>query len=679
MSPEQPPMAQPKLSISISDPVIARKLVDEGMEQLRGPKSASECLGLPGDYPTGLNRSRSLSNRSDLSSRIDDYGRRFREDSTSGPLEKGLQQLSLLGVGTEGSLGGPETYRPDEVQIQSLADDLTAAAVKHYRDRTKDWIPLGELRRLCSRPVVYEELKGRVDQSHLQKYTDYVCGQTDDDFNAERSSHILFAILVLTGRLDLLGGFYEAKVCDRDFPFIRGDDGVLRPLKRASRGKETRHFPSTEKSFISQFYREQWHINVPIISMTRDKQPAEYELHAETIMPWTSRHHINEKSGHADVYKVEIHPDHHRFIGHKVFALKVLHSSDQDEFERELYALRKTPPGDHVIELFATFQCGSELSFLFPWAEGGSLGDLMKKHPSELFASPTNASPLLIRWIAKQCAGIAEGLRGIHNVKPAVRRKGDKPNQDWKDNYGIHRDIKPANILRFTEKKLDGDLGKLKLADFGLTKFHTLASRSLQPGKGKMSPSYAAPEQMKEGPGVSRKADIWALGCVFLMLLTWAIRGPGALRRFQCVRMNEGDMGHASRFWNTDSFFINVTQQFGHSVSSGFFLKRAVALRVKYNKRAISRIDGEANYLTEFLDFILHHMLVIDKTQRAGSDEVCEFLHNKMQKYNKDGYNVTLPSLDRPGNVDEPECACDHEENEYHCQYQNGSTPLVDG
>lgn len=70
-------------------------------------------------------------------------------------------------------------------------------------------------------------------------------------------------------------------------------------------------------------------------------------------------------------------------------------------------------------------------------------------------------------------------------------------------------------------------------------------------------------------------------------------------------------------------------------------------------------------------------MLVIDKTQRAGSDEVCEFLHNKMQKYNKDGYNVTLPSLDRPKNVDEPECACNHEDNEYHCQYQNGSTPLV--
>lgn len=248
-------------------------------------------------------------------------------------------------------------------------------------------------------------------------------------------------------------------------------------------------------------------------------------------------------------------------------------------FRREIYALRKIIPGPHVIPLFAAFERDKNLSFLFPWAEGGNLAELMSRHPSKLFASTSNDSAprnstALIRWIAKECAGIAHGLHGIHIVMPKVPGKADMPNnEDWERNFGIHRDIKPENILRFTDKEVDRDLGMLKLADFGLTKFHTKGSRSLQLGNEGYLQTYCAPEQTRSRPTVSRKADVWALGCVFLTLLTWAIRGPEALTRFECARLNNQD---SSITFTADTFFGSGTEKVDHSSCGGVVLKQAV-------------------------------------------------------------------------------------------------------
>ncbi|KAM0428885.1 hypothetical protein ACHAPT_006685 [Fusarium lateritium] len=670
MPSQQSPMEPPKLRIPETDPVVAIGVVTRRMEQLKRSESDTSCLGLPGGYQPGANRPRSLSDRSDRSSRIDDYGRRFREEyPTSESSERYSQHESLLNTGA--SLGGPVTCRPGEVQIQSLADDLSSAKVPHPLDRTKDWLPQGQLERLCSRQEVSNQLKGeKFSPADVEKYTNYVCGTTPGDFRAGRSAQILFVILVLSKDLDQLRRFFKAGICDRDFPFARGDDNMLRPLNKLnSQGEERLCFQPSETRFMSQFHQQQWHLTVPIISLTSDQTPGEYELHSETIMPWTSRHPVNEKSGHADVFKVEIHPDHHRFKGQDAFALKILKSTDLEEYERELYALRRTQQGPHVIELFATFKRGSELSFLFPWAEGGNLSDLMKQWPSQLFAPGANSSETLTRWISGQCRGIAAGLRHIHNAEPAVRSEVDKPSREWKDNYGIHRDIKPQNILRFTDRNLDRDLGKLMLADFGLTRFCTADSRSLQPGKGRMSASYAAPEQMKEGPVVSRNVDIWALGCVFMMLLTWAIRGPRALERFQEARLGEQDRGHWNLF--TDSFFrTTYIKEDEKMIPHEFHLKQAVGDCIRDNKKAVTEADGETNYLTEFLDFILNRMLVIEKSQRAGSLEVYQFLSKKMQEYEA-GYHVTLPSFDASAEMDEPECTGQHVNGDCHGPYQH--------
>ncbi|KAI8672080.1 Protein kinase domain-containing protein [Fusarium sp. Ph1] len=666
--PEQPVTEHPELRISQVDPVELHQFIEK-IEQRTGPDTSSTSLHpRPNGRRPKRKRTQSLSDISDISSRVNDYGRGFWEEQTLQTSVRDSQSFSVSGT------WAPETQLPVKVKIESLADELSNAMVSHYNDRTKDWIPLSDLRRICSPHAVAEELKGTVDASQIEEYKTYVCGKKPSDFRDGHSAYIVFAILVRTGRLDMLGEFFRKKIRDRHFPFTYGNDGTLQPRSLSPQGQNRPRFPSTLRTFMTQFYAEQWHVNVPIISMTDDKQPVEYELHSETIMPWTSCRRLDEEGWHAQVFEIAIHPDHHRFTGHDLFALKTLSSNNPREFRQEIYALRKATPGPHVIELFATFECGDKFSFLFPWAEGGNLGNLMKKHPSELFPSTTNysaaiCSAILIRWLAKQSAGIAQGLLGIHKAKPAVRRKVDKSNQDWEDNFGIHRDIKPGNILHFINKKRNGDLGELKLADFGLTKFHTASKRSAQPGKEGGYETYGAPEQATEGPFVSRKADIWALGCVFLMLLTWAIRGPGALRRFECARLKERGRSHRGPSWAMDIFFRSDIRGTGHSACDDIIVKRAVELRVELNKKAVSRADGETNYLTEFLDFILSDMLVINKDDRAASDKVYKFLSEKVQEYNTRGYQVRLPTLDGSRNTNEPECTCNQEEGQFHCQY----------
>lgn len=77
----------------------------------------------------------------------------------------------------------------------------------------------------------------------------------------------------------------------------------------------------------------------------------------------------------------------------------------------------------------------------------------------------------------------------------------------------IHRDIKPANVLMTS-------LGEVKISDFGCSQ-QMITSQTpaeiVQQMKG--SVPYMAPEALRQEV-LSRKADIWSLGCLALELAT---------------------------------------------------------------------------------------------------------------------------------------------------------------
>jgi eukaryotic-like serine/threonine-protein kinase len=84
---------------------------------------------------------------------------------------------------------------------------------------------------------------------------------------------------------------------------------------------------------------------------------------------------------------------------------------------------------------------------------------------------------------------------------------------EYAHNHGIiHRDLKPANLFM-------GKDGRLKLGDFGIAR-DTQATALTAAGRTVGTYAYMAPEQISGKPPVSRKTDLYALGCVMFEMLT---------------------------------------------------------------------------------------------------------------------------------------------------------------
>ncbi|GEM_PF-5744116 len=99
---------------------------------------------------------------------------------------------------------------------------------------------------------------------------------------------------------------------------------------------------------------------------------------------------------------------------------------------------------------------------------------------------------------------LAEAAEGLHALHEAKDMEGKRLGL-------VHRDVSPQNIL------VHGD-GRVKLIDFGIVKKEDPTERTV-PGVVKGKVRYMSPEQAS-GKRVDLRSDIYALGIVFLRLVT---------------------------------------------------------------------------------------------------------------------------------------------------------------
>ena len=160
----------------------------------------------------------------------------------------------------------------------------------------------------------------------------------------------------------------------------------------------------------------------------------------------------------------------------------------------------------NVCELYEFDEADGVLFMVMEWVAGDSLAGLLHQGAR---LKPLYY-PLAARIVADACAG-------VHAAHEAF-------DQDGKPLNIVHRDISPPNILLSQE-------GQVKVSDFGIAKARYQLHSRTRTGDIKGKFAYIPPEQIL-GKGVTRRADVYALGCV-LYVATLGVRpfgsGPKAM------------------------------------------------------------------------------------------------------------------------------------------------------
>ncbi|KAI0427516.1 kinase-like domain-containing protein [Xylaria sp. FL1042] len=584
-------------------------------------------------HPSLEIREDTSSHESDVDSRVADYGFQARA--------RKLKKLKLL-HDSEAFIGLESVDQIPDISPQTdLAMDLELAMLPALPNDAQTYLPLGQVEAICRRDTVRRELIRTFGENSpdLDRYTDYVCGSQDDSSQDENTSRKIFANLVLIGQLRKIHDFVEAGIKDKHLPFrkaLRETGESFTLVKRATLSKKISPvfcFDNWNPVEKRKFYDNQWRLLSPYFDRATDGSVGLYELDEQSIMPWIG---IGEErrgtfvpsenhGGYAKVTQVAIHPDHHAFEAKK-FAIKELFEDDDIPFTNEFRNLKRVQTREHLLPVYAAYRRGPHYSFIFPWADGGSLNDLWAREPLSLkqkvFVDPHEATDAhrarkVITWVARQLAGLTGkfGLGFLHDTQFLEPLQPTLAVPESEKRYGIHGDIKPHNILYF-ELDHNGDengLGLFKISDFGLTGFHSAITRSRQPPTGPHSPTYRAPEYGMSTAYLSRKYDIWGLGCVLLQFLTWLISGSQGLRQFDQDRFEELDENNLN--FKEDKFFKSIqNEDAGH--------KSSVQTQIKRLQEEIT----QGNYLYDCLELIKTRMLQIDVTERADCKEVHESL-----------------------------------------------------
>ncbi|KAH7248614.1 uncharacterized protein BKA55DRAFT_690727 [Fusarium redolens] len=324
-------------------------------------------------------------------------------------------------------------------------------------------------------------------------------------------------------------------------------------------------------------------------------------------------------------------------------------------FQREMAAFQKLRCGLHLVELVATIKIAEcQFMLIFPWAEGGTLEDLItQRHSNRL-----GPSDLLSRGFT------------IHFTRiGSIVHDGRHLDKD----YGIHLDIKPSNILYFSQEKDTSPFGTLKLADCGLMEFDSLASRSRKSVTGcSAGPRTYRSPKYDFNHTMSKKVDIWAMGCVFSEFLTWAILPHGSVDEYRLTRTQEPSLtsskeenkkNYESSFFQhylqyevtdgavvsvpelvtqTDQLCLHVRARKTNSDTWRLDCDKLRTVEIPKLKPSVSqwiaKLISQVQYETElgvvmkFIAFVEKEMMHPERIQRADCQRVLEFFEEHVDK-----------------------------------------------
>ncbi|KAF9634155.1 CMGC/CDK protein kinase [Lasiodiplodia theobromae] len=457
----------------------------------------------------------------------------------------------------------------------------------------------------------------------------------------------LFAILAYMRKGGEILKFLEERIFDEDLPLERGANGGKGSfsLKRKDEGGIVQVLERWESSSDREaFSRDQWLMLSPVF-----KDMEHYVLHQCHVLPFIPLgpgdvlKDCSTRAGYSEVFPARIHEAHHRFHqkwsqedGTLHVAVKKLLTKDRERFENEQSILQKlgskSRPHLHLVKLLASYEVNGEFFFIFPRAHC-NLRTYWEEHPRPELDKDT------LRWSLDQMRGIATALYTIHHFRVThpliVEGKVRTPQTNVKlkvspgeEFFGRHGDIKPENIIWF-ENIPDlkyGKRGVLQITDFGLGRFHGRDSKTEHPPHHVVgSPTYEPPECRLQQP-VSRKYDIWSLGCLYIEFITWLLKGSQYIDTFSDRRGQQSSID----LFSDDYFF--TTEKRGINGEKKYAYVRDGVITWVQNLHDEPRCS---EFLHDVLDLIMDELLKVDAAERIETGELCRRFHNFSEKVHK--------------------------------------------
>lgn len=559
----------------------------------------------------------------------------------------------------------------DTGYTEDLEEQLLQKAVRHANG-SSFWPP-GALNTTVTKRAITKEIL-RVFPTYTQEHAEGIADQIRQGNSGQCVQ--VFTILVLLDQVELL--VEHILDCPQG---VRDHDLPLKFITRKGSGKGILCRADSEKLCCfsrwrtvhhESFERFQRRLAVPVFMLERhDKTLIHLDLDANDILPWREEAEVPPISamsgGAGTVIRVQIDPRCHEFhetlkavctvylfvcprliatsqinVAQGIFAVKRLRKKTVDEFRHEVDALRrfsgKVHP--HLITLLATFTQGGYYHMIFPWAECD-----LEWYWDNINPTPDPNDVGLVRWLSRQCLGIMEAVSVIHNPSHLTSEK----------KFGRHGDIKAENILWFkTRPKDPGDRGMLVISDLGLAAINSDKSRSMQPNTGlKMTPSYRPPECDARGGTISRAFDIWTLGCLYLELVCWLLRGKIGKDKFDEARTTPFIFGSRTNVYfeieerkrSAPQTYVFKVKDVVSKVSSTSVLSLAVFLT--HSLQTLSQLHEDSycsQWIHGLLDLVQKDMLVVLSNQRKTSQALLETLRKLDARVQTDVWYGTRPA-----------------------------------
>ncbi|KAH6950159.1 hypothetical protein DER45DRAFT_619888 [Fusarium avenaceum] len=547
-----------------------------------------------------------------------------------------------------------------------LVEDIHRAALGDYFER---FIPCDKIEELSSARNVQSVLDDSgIDATEVENLTQYILDQP---------AKKLFLLLVLRERIEWATVLRTGRhnFSDLDLPIdlsYTNDPSTHSTKEEKEEERQQQRWPAEFTSLTSstrgsiELY--QWWFLAPVFTISKFY----HEFDKRIPLPFVERYAISKEGSFGRVREVIMHQSHQNVIQHTDveplrIALKETHPSTPEWFEREMRVLEGIQkivlanPGLYIVTPIAGYKRkGSKTGFLmFPWAQEGNLKELWDREENRdgaVLSDPPRTDLLL--WTLRQMRGLCEALVQLHLDRPI------QGSSTGGNTHCRHGDLKPENILVFREQNTN----ILKIADVGLGKFHAKSTDSRMKGNEYTrtmtgTPRYMPPEfDTRITRFISRRHDVWSLGCLFMEFIIWAAWGAKGLNQFiqlnieqfwQDTHGSQRDVHESIKQW-----ISNITSVLPKETALGDLIRLVDSQMLKpLNHRSTSkevceplnaivqRAHADEAYCLNFeqrLKIIGHSLpSSVPGSRSRGQEEVSEF-EDKWQPHAANGFAQNL-------------------------------------